>query len=189
VPARSSEAISERNSPRPRASIISNVSPSAPGAPRLRFASRYAASSVSSFARCTYSPQKRCAGADFARWPIFARSSCRLMVGFVIPLLPHFSLRMPSAGPFHSTGITPLHRYYEPVRQALAFVALRLPARATTLLPRFFSAGRGALPCFHSWPCARAAALYPAGWCPRRSFSRAPAAFAVNVAARHPEDN
>ncbi len=39
----------------------------------------------------TCNPQKRCAGADFARWPIFARSSCKLMVGFVIPLLPRFS--------------------------------------------------------------------------------------------------
>ena len=32
------------------------------------------------------------------------------------------------------------------------------------LAPRAFSAGRGALPCFHPWPCARAAALYPAEW-------------------------
>lgn len=39
------------------------------------------------------------------------------------------------------TGIAPLHRYYGPIRRALAFAALRLSARATTLLPRAFSAG------------------------------------------------
>ena len=44
--------------------------------------------------------------------------------------------------PVHDpTGITPLHRYYEPVRQALTFDALRLSTRAPTLLPRVFFAG------------------------------------------------
>jgi hypothetical protein len=47
-----------------------------------------------------------------------------------------------------SAGVTPLPRSYGPIRQALAFTALRLPARATTLLPWAFSTGRGALPCF-----------------------------------------
>ncbi len=67
---RSSAASSVRNPVRPRSSIALNVSPSDPGAPPLRFASRYAASSVAGFTRCTYSPQNRCSGADFARWPI-----------------------------------------------------------------------------------------------------------------------
>jgi hypothetical protein len=58
---------------------------------------------------------------------------------------------------------------------------------ATTLLPRAFSAGRGALPCFNPWPCPRAAALYPAGWCSCRSLSRAPLAFAETETARHPD--
>src|SRR6266511_1213803 len=107
------------------------------------------------------------------------------MVGFVIPLLPRFLLRLPPAGPLRSTGITPLHRYYGPIRQALAFTALRLSARAATLLPWIFSTGRGALPCFHPRPCACAAVLYPAGRCSRRSLSRAPAVFTVIVAARH----
>jgi len=41
---------------------------------------------------------------------------------------------MPPAGPLRSTGITPLHRYYEPIRQALTFDALHLSTRAPTLL-------------------------------------------------------
>ena len=55
------------------------------------------------------------------------------------------------------------------------------------LSPRVFSVGRGALPCFIPWPCARAAALYPAGRRLRRSLSEAPVAFAITMAARHPE--
>ena len=69
---------------------------------------------------------------------------------------------MPPAGSLRSTGVTPLPRYYGPVRQALVFAALHLSARTATLLPRVFSAGRGALPCFHPCPCTRAAVLYPA---------------------------
>ena len=60
-------------------------------------------------------------------------------------------------------------------------------ARAATLLPRAFSVGRGALPCFHPWPCSRAAALYPAGWSPQGRLQGEPAAFAVFESARHPE--
>ncbi|ATB40091.1 hypothetical protein CYFUS_005539 [Cystobacter fuscus] len=60
-------------------------------------------------------------------------------------------------------------------------------ARAATLLPRAFSAGRGALPCFHPWPCSRAAALYPAGWTPQGRLRGVSAAFAVFEPARHPE--
>ena len=200
----------------------------------------------------------------------FARDSCGLTVGFVIPLPPRLLLRLPPAGPLGSTGITPLPRYYGPICQALAFTALRcvfrptralvpagsstagcgslpsrsfgptevpgrpLPpvvertyrdramnppgpvlvldrpgigarltsesvldlarcthfassARAATLLPRAFSVGRGALPCFHPWPCSRAAALYPAGWFPQGRLRGVPAAFAVFEPARHPE--
>ncbi len=59
-----------------------------------------------SFMMWTCSPQKRCAGADFARWPIFARSSCKLMVGFIIPLLPRF------IAPIASGRIPLLHGRY-----------------------------------------------------------------------------
>ena len=76
--------------------------------------------------------------------------------------MPRLVRRMPPVGPLRSAGIAPLRRYYGPVRQALVFAALRLSARTATLLPRVFSAGRGALPCFHPCPCVRAAALYPA---------------------------
>ena len=69
---------------------------------------------------------------------------------------------MPPVGLLRSAGITPLLRYYKPIRRALVFAALRLSARTATLLPRVFSAGRGALPCFYPCPCVRAAALYPA---------------------------
>src|SRR5262249_17254538 len=136
VPARNSAESSARNPPKPHSSIPSNVSPSDPGAPLLRFASRYAASSVSSFTTWTCNPQKRCAGPDFARWPIVVRSSCRLIVGFVIPRMPRLVLRVPPAGLLRSAVITPRHRYYKPVRQALVFAALRLSARTATLLPR-----------------------------------------------------
>lgn len=95
-------------------------------------------------------PQKRCAGVDFARWPIFARDSCRLIVGFVIPPVPRLVLRMPPAGSLRSTGITPLRRCYGPARQALVFAARRLSARTATLLPRVLSAERGVLPHSHS---------------------------------------
>jgi len=61
-----------------------------------------------------------------ARWPILSRSSCKSMVGFVIPLLPRFVRGVPSAGPLRSAGVTPPHRYYGPIRQALAFTGLRL---------------------------------------------------------------
>ena len=98
--------------------------------------------------------------------------------------MPRFVLRLPPVGPLCSAGITPLHRYYEPVRQALVFAVLRLSARTATLLPRAFSAGRGALPCFYPCPCVRAAALYPAERRARRSVSGAPAAFAVIVPAQ-----
>src|SRR5207245_11135119 len=91
------------------------------------------------------------------------------MVGFIIPLLPRLLLRMPPVGPLRSTGVTPLPCSYGPVRQALAFAALRLSARAATLLPRVFSAGRGALPCFNPWPYARVHPHYPAGRGSRRS--------------------
>lgn len=74
--------------------------------------------------------------------------SCRLMVGFVIPLLPRLSRRMPPSGPLRSAGGTPRQRSSGPIRQALAFTALRVSARAVTLLPRVFSAGRAALPVF-----------------------------------------
>ena len=91
---------------------------------------------------------------------------------------------MPSAGSLCSAGITPRRRYYGPVRRALAFAVLRLSARISYLVPRDFSAGRGALPCFHPCPCARAAALYPAERRVPQIGSGAPAAFAVIVPAR-----
>ena len=56
--------------------------------------------------------------------------------------MPRFSLKVPPAGPLRSTGITPLHRYYEPIRQALTFDALRLATRAPTLLREFSSRGQ-----------------------------------------------
>ena len=91
---------------------------------------------------------------------------------------------VPSVGPLRSAGIAPRHRYYEPFRQALAFAALRLAARAATLLPPDFSTGRGALLCFNPWPCARAVAFTPPSGVPSWSDRESPAAFANIVQAR-----
>ena len=92
--------------------------------------------------------QKRCAGADFARWPIFSLRSCRLMVGFIIPLPPLFVRRMPPVGPLCSASVTRHHHYYGPIRQTPTFIRLCLLGSSDYLAPRDFSAGWGVLPCF-----------------------------------------
>jgi electron transfer flavoprotein alpha subunit len=48
---------------------------------------------------------------------------------------------MPSVGPLCSAGITPLHRYYGPVRQALAFTELRLSGSSGYLASAGFLRG------------------------------------------------
>lgn len=88
--------------------------------------------------------------------------------------------RGPSLGGHYPT----FFRYYGPIRRALAFAALRLSTRTATLLPRVFSAGRGALPCFNPCPCARAVAFTPPSGHLFRRLRDGPAAFADIVMAR-----
>ena len=87
-----------------------------------------------------------------------------IVVGFIIPRMPRFVLRVPPAGPLRSAGIAPRRRYVRTqVRRALAFAALRLSACLARLpcFRRFSRRGERTLPCFNPWPCARAVRLLP----------------------------
>jgi hypothetical protein len=109
-------------------------------------------------------------------------------VGFVIPLLPRSLLRMPPAGPLRSTGITPLPRYYGPVRQAPAFAALRLLGSRGYLASAGFLRGAGSPSLFP--PMAVWACRHPPPRrmdCPQGRLRGSPAAFAASESARHPE--
>src|SRR6266446_2077930 len=112
---------------------------SAPGAPSLLLAIRYASRSVSILQTWTYSPQKRQAGSAFAWTYRLLLRSCRLMGVFVISPLPSFLLEsLLAAGLLRSTAITPLRSYCGPLRHPLAFH--RFPGFASytaSLLPPF----------------------------------------------------
>lgn len=72
-------------------------------------------------------------------------------------------LGVPSAGPLGSAGVTPLHRYYGPDRQACAFLRLRLAARRSTLLRSLSPRGAGPFSGFCSMALCACRRLYPAG--------------------------
>src|ERR1700730_8232874 len=66
-------------------------------------------------------PQKRQVGSAFALTYILLLRSCKLMGVFIIhPCLPSCWSSCTTAGPLHSTGITPLHCYCWPLRLPLA---------------------------------------------------------------------
>src|SRR6267378_3898219 len=70
----------------------------------------------------TYSPQKRLVGSAFALSYRLLLRSCKLLGVFVIsPLPPVLFEPLQTAGFPLSTGITPLHRYYEPLLLPLVF--------------------------------------------------------------------
>src|SRR5260370_16883110 len=70
----------------------------------------------------TYSPQKRQAGSAFALMYRLLLRSCKLMGVFVISPLPSFLLEsLLTAGPLHSTAITPLRSYCGPLPHPLSF--------------------------------------------------------------------
>lgn len=184
MPARSSAESFPRKAPRPLVSICSNVSPSDPGAPLLRFASRYAASSVSSFTTWTCKPQKRWAGTDFARWPIAARSSLQIDRGLYHPA--HASLRAPRA-----SGRAPAQR-------ALPRVVATTSPSARLSSSLCFPSRLAQLPCFRGFsprdeepfPVSTRVLVHvppsstPPNGASRVSDSGAPVAFAVVEAAR-----
>jgi hypothetical protein len=94
---------------------------------------------------------------------------------------------MPPAGPLCSTGVTPLRRSYGPIRQALAFAALRLPARAATLLHGLSPWGEEPFPASTHGLVCMLPSFTPPGDGPRRSRSRASVAFAGFLTARLPD--
>jgi hypothetical protein len=80
--------------------------------------------------------QKRQDGSAFALAYILRRRSCRLMGVFVIaPLPPMLSKALQTVGSLRSTGITPLHHYYGPLRHPLIFSRFLGVAGYTTYLP------------------------------------------------------
>jgi len=107
--------------------------------------------------------------ADFPQRPIPVRSSCKSMVGFIIPPCLALVWGMPPAGPLCSPGITPVHSYYRPIRQALAFPRTVPPRLARVPCFRGISPrDEEPFPVSDSWPCTRAAALHSAGGSSRR---------------------
>ena len=94
---------------------------------------------------------------------------------------------MPPAGPLCSAGVTPLRRSYGPIRQALAFAALRLPARAATLLRGLSPRGEEPFPASTHGLVCMLPSFTPPGDGPRRSRSRASVAFAGFLTARLPD--
>src|SRR5580693_6455877 len=94
----------------------------------------------------TYSPQKRQVGSAFALTYRLRLRSCKLMGVFVISPLPSLLLEpLQTAGPLRSPDITPLFRYYGPVRHPLAVP--RFPGFAGYTVPcsADFATGRGGL--------------------------------------------
>src|SRR5262249_14648462 len=104
---------------------------------------------------------------------------------FIIPPLPPLlSEELRTAGPLRSTGVTPLPRYYGPLRHPL--VVGRLPGGAGyTAYPASALSGRdeeGFSSCSMG-PCCRAVATPPAGATRRvNRFATSSAAFALTVA-------
>src|SRR5215510_9015929 len=79
----------------------------------------------------TYRPQKRQVGSAFALTYRLRLRSCILMGAFLISPLPPMLLEpLQTAGSLGSTDITPLLRYYGPIRHPLAFPP---PSRFTVI--------------------------------------------------------
>ena len=87
-------------------------------------------------------PQKVSA---FALTYILLRRSCKLRVLLSFTLASLGLRELQTAGPLRSTDITPLHRYYEPIRNPLVFHRFPGFASYTVCCSADFSAGRGGL--------------------------------------------
>src|SRR6266571_9358078 len=89
-----------------------------------------------------YSPQKRPVGPAFALTYRLRLRSCKLLGVFVIPPLPPLLLEpVQTAGSLGSTDITPLLRYFGPVRHPLAFPRLPGVTGYTVVFLRRFRDG------------------------------------------------
>src|SRR5215475_4914798 len=119
----SSSLICSRNVSTPCTSMAAKVTRSTPGAPSFSLASTYAWRNVSILQIWTYRPQKRQDVSAFALTYSLRLRSCKLVDVFVIPSLPsRLKETLQTAGPPHSVGVTPLLRYYGPIRHSLASI-------------------------------------------------------------------
>ena len=85
----------------------------------------------------------------FAFTYIFRLRSCSSIGAFLIsPLPPMLSKSLQTAGPLPSTGVTRLHRYYQPLRHPLACQPISRGCRlyGLPLLRRFLNGARRASP-------------------------------------------
>src|SRR5258708_1640802 len=111
----------------------------------------------------TYRPQKRQVGSAFALTYRLRLRSCKLMGAFVISPLPPMLLEpLQNSGPLRSTDITPLLRYYGPVRHPLAVPRLPGFAGYTVSCSADFAAGRGGLLQLLSASLSSCCRYYPA---------------------------
>src|SRR5215467_6550630 len=109
------------------------------------------------------------------------------MGAFVISPSPsRLKETLQTAGPPRSTGVTPLPRYYGPIRHPLAFD--RLPGLAgytIYLAPVISHPGREGFTNHSMCPCHRAVASTPPRWeCRIGQISAPHAAFALRMRAR-----
>src|SRR5260370_8291579 len=102
-----------------------------------------------------YSPHNRQDGSAFALTYILRLRSCKSSDAFVISSLPSPMLEtLQMAGPLRSTDITPLHRYYGPVRPPLVFGPLpAFPGYPPYLAPALSPWSHHAPSTCHSSPC------------------------------------
>ena len=92
--------------------------------------------------------------------------SCRVMGAFVISPSPsRLKETLQTAGPPRSTGVTPLRRYYGPVRHPHAFGRFPgLTGYTTYLAPMISQPGREGFTNHSMCPCHRAVASTPPRW-------------------------
>src|SRR5438094_8539974 len=110
-----------------------------------------------------YSPQKRQVGSAFALTYRLRLRSCKLLGVFVISPLPSLLLEpVQTAGPLCSTDITPLLRYYWPIRHPLAFLPIsRLSVIRFLYAPPISRRGEEGFSSCSAYPCHRAVATTP----------------------------
>jgi len=125
----------------------------------------------------------------FASTYILRLRSCRLMDAFVISSLPPILLEeLPTAGPLCSPGITPVHRYYGPIRHPLAFDPFpSVNGYGAYLSPVISPWGEEGFSSCLACPRHHAVATTPPEWVSRQCQpSAAHAAFAPGSQARPP---
>src|SRR5262245_4739757 len=167
--------------------MASKVTPSMPGAPSFSLASAYAWRSVSVLPTWTYKPQKRQDVSAFALTYSLRLRSCKSMDAFVISSLPsRLKETLQTAGSPRSMGVTPVPRYYGPVRHPLAFD--RFPGLAgytTYLAPVISHRDEEGFAIYSVCPCHRAVAFTPPRWdCRVGQISAPHVAFALRKQAR-----